>query len=426
MAGIPEILRVRAFREVWLGSLASNAGSWLQVVASGWLILEATGSPAAVGALALVTRAPAIAFSAYAGGLADRFDRRLIGVWTFLMQAAASAALAVITFVDGIVVPAIYALTFVVGLGFALGLPAMLALIPSLVPPGRLSQAVSLNAAGINVARLAGPAIGGGVLVLFGATTCFALNAVSFLALVWALLRVDAPRAAERRRGSARMADALRFAAHDPAIRRLLVGMSVFTVLASPIQELAPVVADRLDAGATGLGLLLGAMGGGALGGAWLLERLHDRGYPRHLALPTATTLFACGMAVVALTPWFLVGLAGMAFAGAFWIWMFAATNTTTQLRSPPALLGRMLGLYQLSVIGPIAIGSTVAGLVAERIGIAATLAGCAGLLAAWGLWSLRNPVPEIDAPARRVATPSGDEGRDTADRRGGDAALDL
>ncbi|MGD9571918.1 MAG: MFS transporter [Thermoleophilia bacterium] len=425
MPGVPEILRIRAFREVWLASLASNGGSWLQIVASGWLILEATGSPAAVGALALVTRAPAIAFSAYAGSLADRFDRRAVGIWTFLLQAVAAVVLAVITYVDGTNVAAIYVLTFLVGLGFALGLPAMLALIPSLVPPGRLSQAVSLNAAGINVARLAGPAIGGGVLVLFGATACFAVNAVSFLALVWALARV-APRPPAARSGPrARMPEALRFAAHDPAIRRLLLGMAIFTTLASPIQELAPVVADRLDAGATGLGLLLGAMGGGALFGAWLLEHLHGEGYPRHLALPTATTLFSVGLAVVALTPWFLLGLAGMAFAGAFWIWMFSATNTATQLRSPPALLGRMLGLYQLSVIGPIALGSTVAGLVAEQAGIAATLTGCAVLLAAWGLWSWRNPVLEIDA-RRPADAPSGDEVRDRPDRRGGDAAVDL
>ncbi len=426
MSAVPEILRIRDFRAVWLASLASNAGSWLQIVASGWLILQATDSPAAVGALALVTRAPAIAFSAYAGGLADRFDRRIVGAWTFGMQAVAAGVLAVITLTDGTHVAAIYVLTFVVGLGFALGLPAMLALIPALVPPPKLSQAVSLNAAGINVARLAGPAIGGGVLAVFGATACFALNAVSFLALVWVLLRLH-PRPAVVHAGApVRMSDALRHAVHDRAIRRLLVGMAIFTTLASPIQELAPVVADRLDAGATGLGLLLGAMGGGALVGAWLLERLHARDYPRHLALPTATTLFSAGMLVVALTPWFLVGLAGMAFAGAFWIWMFAATNTATQLRAPPRLLGRMLGLYQLSVIGPIALGSTVAGLVAEQAGISATLAGCAVLLGAWGLWSLRNPVREIDAPRDEAATRSGDEGRDLPDRRGGDAALDL
>ena len=424
MSPVPEILRQRDFRDVWLGSLASNAGSWLQVVASGWLIFQATGSPAAVGALALVTRAPAIALSAYAGGLADRFDRRLIGIWTFLLQAVAAATLAVITWVDGTHVAAIYVLTFAVGTGFALGLPAMLALIPALGPRERLSQAVSMNAAGINVARLIGPAIGGGVLALFGATACFALNAVSFLALVWVLLRL-APRPALVRAGApVRMGDALGYASRNPAIRRLLVGMAVFTALASPIQELAPVVADRLDAGAGGLGLLLGAMGGGALAGAWLLEWLTGRGLPRHRALPIATLTFSGGLAVVALTPWLWLGLAGMAFSGAFWIWMFAATNTAIQLLAPPPLLGRMLGLYQLAVIGPIAVGSTIAGAVAEGAGIEATLVGCAVLLAAWGLWSTRNPVEEIDARAARGAS-AGERG-DRVESPQGDAALDL
>ncbi|HSJ73278.1 MAG TPA: MFS transporter [Miltoncostaeaceae bacterium] len=397
---VPAVLRYRAFRDVWLASLASNAGSWLQIVASGWLILQLTDSPAAVGALALVTRAPAILLSTVAGQLADRFDRRAVGIWTFLLQAVAAGALALITWASGPEVWSIYVLTFLVGVGFALGLPAMLALIPALVPAPRLSQAVSLNAAGINVARLAGPAIGGATLALFGATACFALNAVSFLALVLVLLRIPARPAPAVREGVG-MRAALAYAAGDDGIRRLLIGMAVFTALASPIQELAPVVADRLDAGPEGLGLLLGAMGGGALAGAWLLERLHGGGLPRHRALPIATLTFSAGLAVVALTPWLWLGLLGMAFSGAFWIWMFAATNTAIQLRSPRPLLGRMLGLYQLSVIGPIAIGSAVAGAVAERAGIAATLAACAALLAAWGAWSLRNPGAAIDAQAR-------------------------
>lgn len=381
---------------MWLASLASNAGSWLQIVASGWLILELTGSPAAVGALALVTRAPAILLSTVAGQLADRFDRRSVGIWTFLLQAVAAGTLALITWVSGPDAWSIYVLTFLIGVGFALGLPAMLALIPALVPAPRLSQAVSLNAAGINVARLVGPAIGGATLAIFGATACFALNAVSFLALVLVLLRIPAGRAAAaRERVGTR--EALAHALNDDGMRRLLIGMAAFTALASPIQELAPVVADRLDAGPEGLGLLLGAMGGGALVGAWLLEHLHGGGLPRHRALPIATLTFSGGMAVVAVTPWLWLGLLGMAFSGAFWIWMFAGTNTAIQLRSPRPLLGRMLGLYQLSVIGPIALGSALAGLVAEEAGIEATLAGCAAILALWGAWTLRNPVESID-----------------------------
>ena len=426
MRFVPDVLRVREFRDVWLASVASNAGNWLQIVASGWLILKATDSPAAVGALALVTRAPAIALAAMAGRLADRHDRRLVGIWTFLLQAVAAGLLAVITVTSGVHVWAIYLLTFVMGVGFALGLPAMLALIPSLVPRPQLSQAVSLNAAGINVARLLGPAIGGLTLALFGATVCFALNAVSFMALVLVLLAL-APRPAAAGSSGARMREAFGVAMRDRALRRLLIGMALFTALASPIQELAPVVADRLDAGAGGLGLLLGAMGGGALIGAWLLERLGDAGMPRHRALPIASLSFSGGLAVVAVTPWFVLGLAGMAFSGVFWIWMFAGTNTAIQLLAPPPLLGRMLGLYQLSVIGPIAIGSTLAGAVAEGVGIEATLAGCAALLALWGAWSLRHPVMAIDdhePPAPRAG--SADEGGDRVEHPGRDPAVDL
>jgi MFS family permease len=372
------------------------------VVAAGWLILEITGSPAAVGALVAVTRGPAVLLFSVAGHLADGYDRRRVGIIMFAGQAVGAVALAVVVWTSGPSLAAIYGLTLVQGVGFALSLPALLALLPTLVPEDRLSQAVSINAAGINVARLAGPAIGGITLATAGAGACFMLNAVSFLALVVALARTPPARARERgpRRGTAQ---AFRYAGRDGAMRRLLVGMAVFVGLAAPVQELAPVVADRLDAGPEGLGLLLGAMGGGALVGAWALERLGAAGLPRHRALPLASLAFAVGLAAVALAPTLALGLASMALCGLFWIWMYAGTNTAVQLRSPAELVGRMLGLYQLAVIGPMVVGSAVAGLVAEAIGIRASLGLCAGLLAAWGAWSLAHAVPEIDAGRGRL-----------------------
>lgn len=396
MSPIPGVLRVPAFRRVWLASLASNCGSWLQVVAAGWLILEMTGSPAAVGALALVARGPAFVLSTVGGQLADRFDRRRVGMATFAMQGAAGVGMAVLSAAGWLSVPVIFALTFVLGVGFALGLPSMLALIPALVPQERLSQAVSLNAAGINVARLAGPAIGGVVFDLAGPTWCFSVNAASFAALILALGYVR-PRVPDRPAAGVGMRAALRVALHDRAIRRLLAGMAVFTALAAPIQELAPVVADDLDAGPRGLGFLLGAMGGGALAGAWLLERLQAGGLRRGTALPAATAVFAAGMAVLAAAPTLAPALAAMAFCGAFWIWMFIATNTSIQLRSPVSMVGRMLGLYQLAVVGPIALGSVAAGVLADLAGIRVSLGVCAALLAVYGVWGLLDRVPEID-----------------------------
>ena len=181
--------------------MASNGGTWFQIVAAGWLIFDETGSAAMVGALALATRAPSVLLAPAAGQLADRFDRRRVGIAANLIQAAAAAALAVLAAAGLAGAWVILGLTFVLGCGFALGLPAQLALIPFLAPAERLSQAVALNSVGINVARLAGPAVGGLLLASVGATACFALNAVSFAAVVVALMVVR-PRAAPPRQGS--------------------------------------------------------------------------------------------------------------------------------------------------------------------------------------------------------------------------------
>lgn len=397
---VPAALRVPLFRHVWLATIGSNAGTWFQNVAAGWLVLVITDSPAAVGALALLARGPAVVLATYAGHLADRFDRRDVAIGSMLLQAVGAGGLAVVAAVTEPSVAVIYISTLIVGAGFALGIPALLALIPTLVPKELFSQSVSLNAVGINVARLAGPALGGVALVLFGAAVCFAINAATFLLLVWALWRAGPrPAPAAHERPSSR--EAYRFAFGDPAIRRLLLGMAVFTGLASSIQELAPAVADRLDAGAEGLGFLLGAMGGGALLGAFLLERVVSRGLPRSRALPLATLLFSLGFGLLAVSPGLGVALAAMAAAGVFWIWLFAGTNTALQLRSPKELVGRMLGLYQLAVVAPIAIGPVALGLLAEEVGISLSLLLAAGLLALWGVWSLLNPVREIDVHLR-------------------------
>lgn len=397
---VPPALRVPLFRDVWLATVGSNAGTWFQNVAAGWLVLVITDSPAAVGALALLARGPAVVLATYGGHLADRYDRRAVAIFSLLLQAAGAGALAIVAAFQQPSVALIYASTFVVGAGFAIGLPATLALIPTLVPKELFSQSVSLNAVGINVARLAGPAVGGVALVVFGAAVCFAVNAATFLLLVWALSRVGPRKASRTGEGSSSRA-AYRFALGDPAMRRLLLGMAIFTGLASSIQELAPAIADRLDSGAEGLGFLLGALGGGGLLGAFILERTVSRGLARSRALPLATLLFAIGFGLVALAPTLPLALAAMLASGMFWIWMFAGTNTALQLRSPRELVGRMLGLYQLSVVAPIAVGPVVLGVLAEEVGISTSLLLAAALLAAWGLWSLLNPVREIDVHLR-------------------------
>lgn len=393
---VPGVLRVAAFRRYWFASLASNAGSWLQIVAAGWLVFQLTHSPAAVGLLALVARAPAIGLSGYAGRLADRHDRRNVGIVTFSVQGIAAAVLAALSALDHLPLVAIYVATFAVGVGMALGLPAVLAMVGALAGRDRLPQAVALNAAGINVARLVGPSLGGIVLAVAGPAWCFAVNAASFAALVGVLL-LSPPFPPADPGSRSRMREAIRYARVTAAPRRLLIGMTIFAAFAAPVQELAPVVTAAFGRGAIGLGVLLGAMGGGALIGAWLFARLGRRGYPNHHALPMATTIFALATLAVAAAPWYPLALLAMFVGGVVWIWMYIATNACLQLRSPPPLLGRMLGLYQLAVLGPIAVGSQLVGAWAEIVGIRWALATSAMILGSWGLYSLSHRVPSID-----------------------------
>lgn len=392
----PAVLRVGPYRQIWLGNLASNAGTWLQIVAAAFLVYEITESPAAVGVLALIARGPSVVFAPLSGQLADRYDRRTVALATFAAQAAAAAALAILAALGLAGVAVIYVLTFVLWTGWALGLPAMLALIPLLVERPLFSQAVSVNAAGINVARLIGPAIGGVMLAFAGPAWCFALNAASFAVLLVALTRI-APRPSANGGAPTSTRAGVRAAGADPALRRLLVGAAVFTLLAGPIQELAAVIAADLSAGEIGLGALLSAMGGGGLVGAFVLEWLQRRGLTRSRSLPAASAMFAVGLGLLAVSPWLALSITAMAFCGVFWIWIFAGTNTAIQLRAPERLVGQMLGLYQMAVVGGIGVGSLLAGLIAEEIGIRPTLGLLAALLAAWGVWSLVNRVTEID-----------------------------
>jgi predicted MFS family arabinose efflux permease len=399
--GIPAVLRIPSFRNVWVGSVLSNGGTWFQAVAAGWLVLQITGSATMVGLLALAYRAPAFILSTWGGKMADRYDWRVIGITTFSVEAAGALALAILGWTGHLSVAAIFAATFVMGAAFAIGLPSVLALVPALVPTTRLQEAVALNAAGINVARAVGPMLGGVLLALVGAGWCFLVNAASFLALVIAL--IAAPHVQQGTKVPERLRTALRYVASDHAARRLLIGMALFMTFAGPMQELAPVVARRVGGGPVALGFILGAMGAGALVGAWALQVLSRRGLPRHRAIPTATLAFGAALLLVAISPVLWLTVTGMLLAGSFWIWILTLTNASIQLSSPSSMLGRMLGFYQLSVIVPIAVGSVAFGALAGALGIGWSLAIAAGALIVWGAWTITHPVEEIDRDIRTI-----------------------
>lgn len=388
-------LGVALFRRYWVASLVANAAAWMQAVALGWLVFEATHSPAAVGALALTARVPTLALSTAGGYLADRFDRRGVGLVTAGAQMLVAAALA-LPVTDLGDVRVLYAAAALSGTASALGLPATLALVGQIAGRRHRADAIALNAAGVSIARVVGPIGAGATLALAPPHACFVIVACA-CACMGAVLASVPPLPAEVRAKRARLAGAVGYAARNAAPRRLLVGVAVFTALGSPVQELAPVLAAALGGGPVGLGMLVGEMGLGAFAGAMVFTRLHRAGYPHHHAVPTATLGCALAGMMVALSPSLRIAGIAMMCLGFFWIWVFIATNTSIQMNTPSHLLGRILGLYQLAMIAPIAVGAPVAGVVAEHVGVHASMGGATALLAAWGVWSLAHRVPSID-----------------------------
>jgi MFS family permease len=392
---LPAPLRIPLYRSWWLAAQSSNAGTWMQQVAAAWLVLDQTGSAAAVGLLGLAQRGPSLILTPLAGRFADRQDRRRLLAWTFGLQLAAALGLTLAAVLDRAGPAVVIALSLVAGVGQALASPAQLATVSSLVPRELLPAAVSLQSAGFNLARVIGPALAGLLLVVHGAMLPFALNALSFLAPTIVALRL--PVASSGGRGAdATVRAAVGYARRSPALVRLLVGCAVFTFLAAPLTVLMPVYARTLGVGPDGLGLLLAAFGSGAaLGAAVGLRYL--RSVPRHRLIPAAMTVFAVADVLAAVAPTFVLALGACAVAGACWLTVFASTNASIQLITPDRLRGRVLSLYLWALVGPMALSGVALGWLAGAAGIRSGLLVCAAPLAAYGLFALRRPVPEID-----------------------------
>jgi len=393
-------LRTPLFRQLWLANVISNAGSWMQIVAAGWVVYELTGSATWVGALALAQRLPMIALVVVGGVLADRVERRRVVLGCAIGQALCAAALAVVVGREAGGALAVLVLVGAGGIGFGLQGPALHSLVPTLVERDVLPSAARLNSIGINLARVIGPAVAGLLLAGVGPAACFAVNAATFSAVI-----VNAVRLPEARpqpgagRGGVRAG--LAYARADPAVRRLLVGMAGFTLLASPLQTLAPAIAGEVTSDPAALGWMLTAFGAGALAGAWALARA-ERRWERGPVIAAASVGFAAALSCVALAETLPLLLVATAVGGAFWLWTFASTQTALQLGVRDDMRGRVMSLYLLAIVGPMPISAAATGLVGDAVGIAPALLGCAACLLVWGLASLQLPA---SPPVREVAT---------------------
>jgi MFS family permease len=377
----------RLFRAIWLASLASNVGTWMQNTAAAWMMTSLSPSPILVALMQTATSLPFFLLALPAGALADIVDRRRVLLITQLWMVVAAGALAALTLLGRTTAWSLLGLTFTLGVGAAFTAPAWQAFTPNLVGRAELPAAVALNGVSFNIARAIGPAAGGLLFAANGPGAVFVVNALSFLAVV-AVLAIARPATAAASLPPERVIGAMRagarFVRHSPAYRAVLIRSAAFMLPASALWALLPLVARHdLGLSATGYGLLLGCIGAGAIGGAALLPRLRA-GATADRLLAASALLFAAATALLGIVRVVPVVAIAMVVAGVAWMAAMATLTVAAQSAAPAWVRARALAMSLLVVQGGLALGSLVWGAVADRLSSpTALLAGAAALVVA-------------------------------------------
>jgi MFS family permease len=406
-------LRRRTFRALWIASLASNFGTWIQNVGAAWLMTSLAPEPLFVALVQVASSLPFFLLAIPAGALADVVDRRRFSLFALGWLVVTTALLAGLAFA-GLTGPlALLGLTFAIGVGSALLGPALAAIIPDLVPRDQIASAVSLNGISMNVARAAGPAIGGLVVAAVGAGATFALNAVSFFAVMLVILRwrrepLERKLPPEELFGAIRAG--IRYVRHSPPLRTVLVRGGTFMLPASAVWALLPLYArEELDLGAAGYGILLGFFGIGAVVCGVLLPRLRGRLGVERVATGAAFA-FALSQLALGLLPEIAAAAVALFVAGATWIALLTTLMASAQIAIASWVRARALAAYMLVQFGGLAAGSAAWGAIAGAVGVpeSFTLAGIAvalGRLACWRRVLPEGAGPDL-APAPRWPDP--------------------
>jgi MFS family permease len=379
-------LRIGVFRAIWLAVLVSNVATWMQTVGAQWLLVSQPHASILVALVQTADYLPDMLFGLIGGVLADTFDRRLLlmAVQGFLV--VVGAVLAALTFAGQMPPALLLTFTFLIGSASVVTMPAYQALVPDLVPRVQLHSAAALASISVNLARAAGPAIAGVVIARAGVGAVFALNTAMYL-LFLAVLIAWRPPAGTTPKFAEGFISALRaggrYVRYAPVVRRILLRSTLFLVPASALWTLLPLIASRrLAQGADGYGLLLGALGLGAIGGAVILPRVRAR-LSINALLAASGILYAVVLAIVVLISNSVVILIVLVPAGVAWMAVLSTINGELQLFLPAWVRGRGLSVYQMVLFGSQAFGALLWGFIAAPFGIEPTfLIAAAAMLA--------------------------------------------
>jgi MFS family permease len=374
-------LRRRDFALVWSAALVSNIGSWLQTIAVGVLVTELTGQARWTGLVAAAAFVPIGVLSPVGGAIADRVDRRRLLLGTTIGETVCAALLAVLVGTGHATPLGVTALVFAGGCMTALGFPAYQAILPDLVEREDLLGASSLSMAQYNLGRVVGPVLAGVVLVAGSFTWAFALNALSYGAVMLALLfvRLEATRPATGDEPAglwARIVAGAKGARAEPGCWAAIVTIAVTALLLSPFIALIPAVTVKLfDGGEGATSLLIGAQGVGAVAGALSLASLAGR-YGRRRVLVVNLVILPFLLAAYAAAPSLAAAAVALVAVGAAYVGVLSGLGTVVQLRAPELLRARVLSLYMVALGTVYPLGAVLQGALGDRWGLRAVTAG--------------------------------------------------
>ncbi len=412
-------LRNRLFRWLWIASLTSNVGTWMQDTGAGWLMTSLAPTPPMVAAVQVATTLPILLLALPAGALADIVDRRRLlmaaQIWMLLM----AGGLGLATLMHKTTAELLLVLTLCLGLGSAFAMTAWASIIPELIPREKLLAAISLNALAMNVSRAIGPALAGVLIAEFGPASVFLLNAASFLGVLvvlktWRRSPRESSLPAERWLGAMRAG--FRYVRHSGIMRRVVIRVGAFFAFASAPWALMPLlVRQQWGGGPTEYGLLLTAIGSGAALTVFILPRIRAR-VSSDLLVNLGSLAYAGTLPVMAKATSMPLGLAAGVVAGSAWLTVMTTLQGAAQVALPAWVRARGLSLVMVAMMAGMAGGSSVWGLVASRWSIPeALIAAAIGLVLATALglrlrvtghetsdltpsmhWPTPNPTPDL------------------------------
>jgi MFS family permease len=384
-------LRFRNYRLYFFSQIVSFSGTWMQMIAQSWLVLELTGSGTALGTVMAMQFLPTLLLSPFGGVVADRFDKRRLIMITQSTAGLLALTLGVVTLAGVVELWMVYAIAAGFGAVTAIDNPSRQTFVMEMVGPADVSNAVTLNSVVVNAARAIGPAIGGALIATVGIGQCFVVNAASYGAVVLALLlvrRSELHPSARSSRAPGQLRAGFRYAWNTPILRTTLVMLVIIGTLTYEFTTTLPLLSEfTFGAGSAGLAIMTSLMGAGAVIGGLVVA---SSGPPTMQRLIAVAASFGAIVVVVSMMPTIGLVYAVMPLVGAASVAMISLSNATLQLHSDAKLRGRVMALFSMALLGSTPIGGPLVGWLGEHVSprLSLLLGGLAALLAAAYGWA--------------------------------------